>query len=247
MKSKLIYFGLTRNSALKPALKELTDGVNRLYSASGQYKKEAVFNFEAEAPNDIMSKLSDQIKKLAADFDNMRIELSCSETELEELKNQTAALKNEAAASKKETEELKKQLDELKNTQMKNTAIQENKSFELESQLVKNENEKRLKLVKAIIKFRDQLLIFKDNAEDDKMNKLLANLYRETGRLLSENDVEILNDDGELSTDRHIVTGTVPTDDPGLVNKIESTFRDGYIFDGKMIRPQEIVVYIDKR
>jgi molecular chaperone GrpE (heat shock protein) len=36
---------------------------------------------------------------------------------------------------------------------------------------------------------------------------------------------------------------TKPTDDANLDGLVSSTLRPGYLFDGKLIRPQEVIVY----
>jgi molecular chaperone GrpE (heat shock protein) len=136
-------------------------------------------------------------------------------------------------------EELEKQLEEIKTAQAQQRDARE--------KAVEHEVDKRVKLIRSLIKFRDQLLIFRDNTEDEEAVKLLSNLYRETGRFMMENGIEILNGQGDLSTDNQIVVGTVETEDTKLINTIESTFRDGYILDNKMLRPQEVVVYVQER
>lgn len=156
--------------------------------------------------------------------------------------------KNEEAESlKNRVKELEKQLEMVQVTQAHMDASEDKQSLENAKKAVECERKKRLKLIRSLIKFRDQLLIFKDNAEDEAAVKLLSNLYRETGRFMSESGVEILNGGGDFSPDYHIVTETVETDSQELVNTIESTFRDGYIVDGKMLRPQEVVVYVVRR
>ncbi len=156
-------------------------------------------------------------------------------------------LKEEALGLKNRVRELEKQLELEQAAKAYSKASEDDQSFEEAKKAVECEYEKRLKLIRSLIKFRDQLLIFKDNAENEAAVKLLLNLYRETGRFMSGSGVEILNQGGDFSPDYHIVTETVETDRKELVNTIESIFRDGYIVDGKMLRPQEVVVYVVRR
>lgn len=141
--------------------------------------------------------------------------------------------------------ELEKQLEELRASKMN----QEEGSCEKIPDEVKetacSEDDKRLKLIQSLIKFRDQLLIFKENAETEEAAKLLSSLYRETGRFMGQNGIEVLNKGGDFTTEYQTAVETVVTDKKELVNTIQSTYRDGYIVDGRMLRPQEVVVYVD--
>ncbi len=149
-------------------------------------------------------------------------------------------------AKTEEIKRLQNRIDELENqleTVKAASASSEDTAGKQTLEAV-GEVEKRLKLIQGIIKFRDQLLLFKDNAEEEGAAKLLSNLYRETGRILSINGVEVLNRAGDFLPDFQIAVDTITTDNGELVNKVESTFRDGYVFEGKMLRPQEVVVYV---
>jgi molecular chaperone GrpE (heat shock protein) len=141
--------------------------------------------------------------------------------------------------------ELENQLEELRSAKTN----QEDGSCDEMTDEVKettcSEDDKRLKLIQSLIKFRDQLLLFKENAETEEAAKLLTGLYRETGRFMGQNGIEVLNKGGDFTTDYQIAVETAVTDKKELVNTIESTYRDGYIVDGRMLRPQEVVVYVD--
>jgi len=108
---------------------------------------------------------------------------------------------------------------------------------------------KRRSLISDLIRFRDQLLYFQDEARDNSDEHtltLLKNLYKETGRFMKENGAEPLENDGEFDISRHVITGTVPTDDKALDDMIESTSRAGYRIDGELYRPQDVVIYTYK-
>ncbi len=121
-------------------------------------------------------------------------------------------------------------------------SLEEQKTF----QEVCEVTEKRRKLALSLIKYRDQLLYFKDNASaegNEQMVKLLDNLYRETGRFMRENGVEPLEDNTTFHAEYHVITDTEETEQIDLHDRIASTFRAGYRIDGELIRPQEVVVY----
>ena len=144
-------------------------------------------------------------------------------------------------------EELERQLFEAQAAQVCTEQAEVKQAMTYEKDIEDHELEKRLKLIQGIIKFRDQLLLFRDNTEDEGTAKLISNLYREVGRILSSNGVEMLNRGGDFSPDSQVAADTIATDQAELFNKIESTFRDGYIFEGKMLRPQEVIVYVERR
>jgi molecular chaperone GrpE (heat shock protein) len=99
------------------------------------------------------------------------------------------------------------------------------------------------KLVDAFMNFRDQMMFFKDNAKDDDMINLLQSLYKESGRILSGNGVELLNSTGPFSTDTQVVKDITPTNDKELAETVSSTVREGYRINGRLIRPQEIILF----
>lgn len=100
-------------------------------------------------------------------------------------------------------------------------------------------------LVDSLMTFRDQMMFFMDNTQNEDIIKLLQNLYKESGRIATGNGVELLNSNGPFSTDSQIVKSTVSTEDKALIETVCVTLRDGYKINGKIIRPQEIVLYVE--
>jgi molecular chaperone GrpE (heat shock protein) len=141
--------------------------------------------------------------------------------------------------------ELEKQLEEIRKAKKYQDEDGQKKMLDEIKGAAESESEKRLKLIHSLIKFRDQLLMFKENAEMEETSRLLSSLYRETGRFMSQSGIELLNGGGNFSADYQTAVDTVPTDQKELVGTVQSTFRDGYIVDGRMLRPQEVVVYVD--
>lgn len=239
MKNPLKYYFCCRRSKLEEIIKELTGNINQLHIESGHHKKEIAFDADNENIVDMLYKLSDEVKGLSTGLDYAHMEQLNTEKDI-------VRLKEEAQNAKKRAEELEKQLEKIKADQKQQRDSEYKQVLEDMKKEVECEHDKRLKLIRSLVKFRDQLLIFKDNTEDEAAVKLLLNLYRETGRFMSENGIELLNRGGDFSTDYQTVVGTAATEQKELVNTIESTFRDGYIVDGKMLRPQEVVVYVDE-
>lgn len=111
----------------------------------------------------------------------------------------------------------------------------------------RDEEDKNLSLIRSLIKFRDQLLLFRENAPDELTIKLLSGLYQETGRIMAQNGIELLNGDGPFSPDRHTAVDTRPSNDPERIGTIADTFRDGYAIAGEILRPQEVVLYVEEK
>lgn len=153
----------------------------------------------------------------------------------------------EALRGADKARDLEKQLEKAKTTVLDHRDEGNKQILDEARQAFEFESEKRLKLVKSLVKFRDQLLMFKENAENEEVSKLLSSLYRETGRFMEQSGIEVLNKCSNFSTDFQTVVETVATDRKELVNTVQSTFRDGYIVDGRMLRPQEVVVYVDRK
>lgn len=240
MNNPLKYYFCCRRSEIEEAVMGLARNVNKLNSGFGKHDKEIAFGAEDDNIFEMLNKLMIDIKGLYYEVENRTEGQIHTEGYIEELKR-------EAISAKMRAEELEKQLEMIKASQTQQWDAREKVMLEERERAVEHEVDKRAKLIRSLIKFRDQLMIFRDNAEDEAASKLLANLYRETGRFMRENGIEILNQGGEFSTDHQTVAGTVETDVLNLVNTIESTFRDGYAVEGKMLRPQEVVVYVQAK
>ncbi|MFI6391491.1 hypothetical protein [Nonomuraea sp. NPDC050540] len=64
--------------------------------------------------------------------------------------------------------------------------------------------------------------------------------------MLREGEVEPLDDRGELVPERHQVVGVRPTAEPGLPGTIAETVRPGYQWRGLVLRPQQVLAYVEE-
>ena len=95
---------------------------------------------------------------------------------------------------------------------------------------------------KELIKLRDNILLaITENTTGDV--RMFQSLYRKMGKILEEEGVFTLEAMEKFNYEQQQVMETKPTDDVNLDGLVSSTLRPGYLFDGKLIRPQEVIVY----
>jgi hypothetical protein len=93
-----------------------------------------------------------------------------------------------------------------------------------------------------LIKLRDWILLSRAQG-DEGAPRVLDGLYRELGKVLEREGVEPLEADGPFDDQRQQVIQTEPTDDPARHDRVCATVRPGYLFHGRLLRPQEVTVY----
>jgi molecular chaperone GrpE (heat shock protein) len=96
---------------------------------------------------------------------------------------------------------------------------------------------------KELIKLRDWVLLAHSSDDETVSPGVLKELYRKLGRILEQEKIVTLEATGEFNYELQEVVDTHATDDPTLDRQIQSTIRPGYLFDEKLIRPQEVIVY----
>ena len=93
-----------------------------------------------------------------------------------------------------------------------------------------------------LMKLRDKVLLSR-SGDAPPTAELLDAIYRELGRALEAEGVTPVEDEGAFDYNRHAVVETRATDDPAKNNRICGTVRPGYLFVGRLVRAQEVVVY----
>ncbi len=95
---------------------------------------------------------------------------------------------------------------------------------------------------KELIKLRDLVLLAKtgDNANTPE---LLESLYQELGQVLEKEGVKSLEDTGSYNYEQQQIMATRAANDPDKDDLICETVRPGYMFNGKLVRSQEVTVY----
>lgn len=219
-------------------LQHLVKAVNKLLEAVGDTKGEIRYQRNVDNEQDVMQSVIQTIGTIAKQLDAER---------LERVADMDAAKETEI-----ELKECKEKLTQLERRNQELQAIIDEKSVaETSSETPSAEISSDYKgLAEGLIKFRDQLLYFKDKFAKDgdaKVVKFMASLYKETGRFMKENGVEPLEETGAFHPERHMVNSTQNTDDPALYNTIAETFRPGYRIGGEPYRPQEVILYVNRQ
>lgn len=107
----------------------------------------------------------------------------------------------------------------------------------------------QMTLVQDLIALRDKLLLRKSwledqDAENENARKVVDSQLRETARCLANAGVEILDAGGAFDSSYQSVVETHPAEDEKQVDQIMETFRPGYRFQGEVLRPQEVVLFV---
>ena len=93
-----------------------------------------------------------------------------------------------------------------------------------------------------LIKLRDYVLMASPG-DLEVAHKVLESLYRKLGQMLEKEGLTPLEMAGAFNYEQQQVVETQGTDDPNLDEMVSSTVRPGYLFNQKLIRPQEVIVY----
>ncbi len=93
-----------------------------------------------------------------------------------------------------------------------------------------------------LIKLRDWVLLAKTGGAAPKA-EMLEVLYEKLGQILTKEGATPIEDAGVFNYERQQVISTQATDDPQKQDYVCDTVRSGYLFNGKLIRPQEVIIY----
>jgi molecular chaperone GrpE (heat shock protein) len=99
-----------------------------------------------------------------------------------------------------------------------------------------------LAAARRAIKARDRLGAF--DWTDDRTAAVVRWLDQEMVGLLSDLHVTVLSDAGEVDPLRHEVVDVRSSANADDVDRIAETVRVGYLADGRLIRPQQVVAYV---
>lgn len=103
-----------------------------------------------------------------------------------------------------------------------------------------------MELCVSLIRFRDQLWIQRDYAQRDQSDEIVSAVSSTLAlcrSVLEDAGVEVLDGGGTFDMKRHYTAETVITDDPALDWQIQRTVKEGYVFQDKLIRQQEVAVF----
>ncbi len=219
-----------------------------VYSSQLQYILETMVNKGPVYSNiEVLNrKLQDAVKKSeevrirqwaanAPPDESSSRELEQVQIDLRKMKEQNADLLQAMEAERKKTEALSQRLKTAEDA----LALQEKKN-----------KQRNLDQIKLLIAFRDSILMKEDLAKDQgqpTITAIFSALSKETANLLEKCGVTVLDKKGHYDGSMHYVTETRPTDDGMLQDEIAEVFRPGYILGDEMVRPEEVILYTNKR
>jgi hypothetical protein len=95
-----------------------------------------------------------------------------------------------------------------------------------------------------LIKLRDWVLLANSSEiRENVSNKVLDAIYERLGSILENEGVASLHEIGKFDYEIHKIVSTRSTEDPEEDDLICDVVRPGYLFNGLLIRPQEVIVY----
>lgn len=97
-------------------------------------------------------------------------------------------------------------------------------------------------VAKDLIRLRDWVLLAKSGGTAVEP-AVLEEISRQLARVLAKEGITPLEEGGPYDYNRQSVAGVQPTDDPAQDDQVYSTVKPGYLFQGKLVRPQEVIVY----
>lgn len=198
-----------------------------------------------------LSSMSSRMKDMTRELEDRRLDHVAAEEESKQMEREIRDLKRqvrELSETSRELQKVKINLSDTRNIlqscQKEQTGIKE----ELEDVRsdVQEEGKARMRLIEDIIRLRDHLEFYTENAENEHMGqmvKLLNGLYKETAAILNSNGVEVIHREDEFSPEDQEVVSVVQTDAPGLNDRVSGTFSDGYRMGGRLLRAQKVMLY----
>lgn len=97
----------------------------------------------------------------------------------------------------------------------------------------------------ALMSLRDRMLLARPkDGEPVISTEVLDVFYQELGEILAKEQVISLEEVGDpYDQERQMVVDTQVTGDPGQHNVVYRTENPGYLFQDRLLRPQEVVIY----
>ena len=96
--------------------------------------------------------------------------------------------------------------------------------------------------IQELIKLRDWVLLAHKTKTEGSPDVLSA-IYQKLGQILEQEGVTTIEKTGYFDYEKQQVIATQITHDPKQDDLIYETIRPGYLFQDKLIRPQEAIIY----
>lgn len=182
--------------------------------------------------------INEQVKQAAKKSEDMHMELFSDRICSDEYERKIEQLNQSI---------IKKDI-KIKEVQAENTKILQDlysKSIEF-NEIIKKKDKTQMDIIESLIAFRDSIVLRDGLASDGEKvdgNKLLTSLVKETARVFEKNGVKVLEEKGTFNSSIQKVTDVKDTNEKELQDIVADVFRAGYIFENKMIRPEEVILY----
>jgi hypothetical protein len=99
-------------------------------------------------------------------------------------------------------------------------------------------------VIRSLISLADDMAGLADRASGESTGDRALRLAQwRVDQILAECGVQAVTDEGPVDPGRHEVVGSRPTGADGTAGWIAATIRRGYLADGQLIRPQQVVAY----
>lgn len=99
-------------------------------------------------------------------------------------------------------------------------------------------------IVLKLVRVHDWLDMAADR--DGESSSLIKRFRHDVVEMLALSGAGLVETDGPVQSPQHEVISTVPTGDPALVHHVARTLRPGVRWDGLLIRPQQVVAYVEE-
>jgi hypothetical protein len=110
-----------------------------------------------------------------------------------------------------------------------------------------DEGERALpRAARELISLRDEALLAADS-EHTTVNQVSDRFFRRIGEILEADGITPTEPSEVLDPERQHVIGTRPTEDPALHGRIAEVVGPGYVFRGRVIRPEQVVTWRKSR
>lgn len=183
------------------------------------------------------------------------------QTKLQEAQKQTEDLSGKIIDLTRENSDLCQQVAEMKNKlgdsqilleqanidkQQMRCQLEEKKIYSDQMEKVVHKREENfVNLCNSVISFRDQLfaqLTFAEAEQNPQAIDIIKGIIILSRGVLEENNIEILDQGGVYDREVQYIAGSVSADRKEQDMQIKETVKEGYRFESKLIRQQEVIL-----
>jgi molecular chaperone GrpE (heat shock protein) len=198
-----------------------------------------------------MELFNQDIRKAIKCNEDRRLDQWSTQEELKSLENDIDELRKQQIQHKEEIVRLNAMLEKKneENRLLSDQLKEVRSDYESSGVLVKESEDRIVTFINSFISFRDSIILKeglcsdKEDETSKQLLKLLNMLFKETAVMAEKNKLLVLDQKGAYDSDKQIVTDVRPTKERELHDTVAETFRPGYRYQDKLIRPQEVILY----